>query len=151
MLWARRLIPVIKIVTAFTIAHSITRSLAALGIVVIPSGILEPAIAASIVFVAIEKFFSQDIDRRRRVTFVFGLIHGFGFAGALEEIGLLACRRPGTRGLQRRRRARAARDRRNRDSGADRSGWAGGDRQSQAGAGRNFGCALSAPSTVLGS
>jgi hydrogenase/urease accessory protein HupE len=88
VLWARRLIPVIKIVTAFTIAHSITLSLAALGIVAIPSRIVEPAIAASIVFVAVENFFSRDIDRRWRVTFVFGLIHGFGFASALQEIGL---------------------------------------------------------------
>ncbi|WGD50712.1 HupE/UreJ family protein [Bradyrhizobium sp. CB1650] len=88
VLWARRLIPVIKIVTAFTIAHSITLSLAALDLVVIPSRIVEPAIAASIVFVAVENFFSRDIDRRWRVTFMFGLIHGFGFAGALREVGL---------------------------------------------------------------
>ncbi len=88
VLWARRLFPVIKIVTAFTIAHSITLSLAALGIVVIPSAIVEPAIAASIVFVALENFVSDDIERRWRVTFAFGLIHGFGFAGALKEVGL---------------------------------------------------------------
>ena len=88
MLWARRLVPVIKIVTAFTIAHSITLSIAALNVLVIPSRIVEPAIAASIVFVAVENFFSRDIDKRWRVTFLFGLIHGFGFAGALQEIGL---------------------------------------------------------------
>lgn len=88
VLWARRLIPVIKIVTAFTIAHSITLSLAALGIVVVPSRIVEPAIAASIVVVAVENFFSRDIDGRWRVTFAFGLIHGFGFASVLQEIGL---------------------------------------------------------------
>ena len=90
VLWARRIVPVIKIVTAFTIAHSITLSLAALNIVVIPSIVVEPAIAASIVFVAMENFFSRDIDDRWRVTFVFGLIHGFGFAGALREVGLPA-------------------------------------------------------------
>ena len=90
VLWARRLVPVIKIVTAFTIAHSITLSLAALQIVVIPSIIVEPAIAASIMFVAMENFFSRNIDRRWRVTFAFGLIHGFGFAGALQEFGLPA-------------------------------------------------------------
>jgi hydrogenase/urease accessory protein HupE len=90
VLWARRLVPVIKIVTAFTIAHSITLSLAALNVVVIPSIVVEPAIAASIVFVAMENFFSRDIDRRWRVTFAFGLIHGFGFAGALRDIGLPA-------------------------------------------------------------
>jgi len=90
VLWARRLWPVIKIVTAFTIAHSITLSLAALNIVVIPSAIVEPAIAASIVFVAVENFFSRNIDGRWKVTFAFGLIHGFGFAGALQEFGLPA-------------------------------------------------------------
>jgi hydrogenase/urease accessory protein HupE len=88
VLWARRLVPVIKIVTAFTIAHSITLSLAALNVIVIPSAIVEPAIAASIVFVAMENFFSRDIDSRWRVAFLFGLIHGFGFAGALREVGL---------------------------------------------------------------
>ncbi|MGY0574736.1 HupE/UreJ family protein [Bradyrhizobium sp. RDM12] len=88
VLWARRLVPVIKIVTAFTVAHSVTLSLAALDLVVVPSAIVEPAIAASIVFVAVENFFSRDIDGRWRVTFIFGLIHGFGFAGALRELGL---------------------------------------------------------------
>ena len=72
----------------FTIAHSITLSLAALNVIVIPGAIVEPAIAASIVFVAVENFFSRDVDRRWRITFAFGLIHGFGFAGALREIGL---------------------------------------------------------------
>jgi hydrogenase/urease accessory protein HupE len=88
VLWARRLVPVIKIVTAFTIAHSITLSLATLNIVVIPGIIVEPAIAASIVYVAMENFFSRNIDDRWRVAFAFGLVHGFGFASALREIGL---------------------------------------------------------------
>ena len=90
VLWAQRLWPVIKIVTAFTIAHSITLSLAALQIVVFPSAIVEPAIAVTIIFVAVENFFSRNVDGRWRVTFVFGLIHGFGFASALQEIGLPA-------------------------------------------------------------
>ena len=90
VLWADHLWPVIKIVTAFTIAHSITLSLAALQVVVIPSAIVEPAIAATIMFVAAENFFSRNVDGRWRVTFVFGLIHGFGFASALQEIGLPA-------------------------------------------------------------
>jgi hydrogenase/urease accessory protein HupE len=90
VLWARRLVPVIKIVTAFTIAHSITLSLAALDIVVIPGRLVEPAIAASIVFVAMENLFSRDVDGRWRVTFAFGLIHGFGFASALRDVGLPA-------------------------------------------------------------
>jgi hydrogenase/urease accessory protein HupE len=90
ILWDQHLWPLVKVVTAFTIAHSITLSLAALQIVVIPSVIVEPAIAASIVFVAAENFFSRNINGRWRVTFVFGLIHGFGFASALQEIGLPA-------------------------------------------------------------
>jgi hypothetical protein len=49
---------------------------------------VEPAIAASIVYVALENFFTRNIDSRWRVTFAFGLVHGFGFAGALREIGL---------------------------------------------------------------
>ena len=90
ILWGQRLWPLIKVVTAFTVAHSITLSLAALQIFAIPSKIVEPAIAASIVFVAAENFFSRNIDRRWRVTFAFGLVHGFGFASALSEIGLPA-------------------------------------------------------------
>jgi hydrogenase/urease accessory protein HupE len=88
VLWARRLWPVVKVVTSFTIAHSITLSLAALDIVRIPSAIIEPAIAASIVYVALENFLSRRVDKRWRDTFVFGLIHGFGFASALQEFGL---------------------------------------------------------------
>ena len=88
VLWARRLVPVIKVVTAFTVAHSITLSLATLNVIVIPSTIVEAAIAASIVYVAMENFFTRDIDRRWRVTFAFGLVHGFGFASALREMGL---------------------------------------------------------------
>jgi hydrogenase/urease accessory protein HupE len=88
VLWAPRVWPVIKIVTAFTLAHSITLSLAALGIVVVPGAIVEPAIAASIVYVSLENFFSRSVDKRWRDTFAFGLIHGFGFASALQQFGL---------------------------------------------------------------
>ncbi len=86
--WGRRFWPLFKVVTAFTVAHSITLSLAALGIVTPPSWLIEPLIAASIVFVAAENFFVHNIAKRWRVTFLFGLIHGFGFAGVLREIGL---------------------------------------------------------------
>jgi hydrogenase/urease accessory protein HupE len=88
VLWANRLWPVVKLVTAFTVGHSITLSLAALDIVRIPSSIIEPAIAASIVFVAAENFFSHDVQKRWRDTFLFGLVHGFGFASALQEFGI---------------------------------------------------------------
>jgi len=88
ILWASRLWPVVKAVTAFTLAHSITLSLAALDIVRIPSAIIEPAIAASIVYVAAENFTTRDADKRWREAFLFGLLHGFGFASALQELGL---------------------------------------------------------------
>jgi hydrogenase/urease accessory protein HupE len=88
ILWARRLWPVVKIVTAFTVAHSVTLSLASLEIVRIPSSITEPAIALTIVYVAAENFFSRDVGKRWRITFAFGFIHGFGFASALQEFGL---------------------------------------------------------------
>jgi hydrogenase/urease accessory protein HupE len=83
-----RVWPVVKAVTAFTFAHSITLSLAALDVVRIPSAIIEPAIAASIVYVALENFTTREAGKRWRETFLFGLLHGFGFASALEELGL---------------------------------------------------------------
>lgn len=88
ILWANRLWPVVKIVTAFTISHSITLSLAALNIFALPSALTEALIAASIVFVAAENYFSRDVDNRWRNTFLFGFIHGFGFATALTEMGV---------------------------------------------------------------
>ena len=83
-----RVWPVVTAVTAFTFAHSITLSLAALDVVRIPSVIIEPAIAASIVYVAVENFTTREAGKRWRETFLFGLLHGFGFASALEELGL---------------------------------------------------------------
>jgi hydrogenase/urease accessory protein HupE len=88
ILWATRVWPVVKIVTAFTISHSITLSLAALNIFALPSNITEALIAASIIFVAVENYFSRDVDNRWRNTFLFGFIHGFGFASALTEMGV---------------------------------------------------------------
>lgn len=88
ILWGRRLLPLIKVVTAFTVAHSVTLALAVLDIVVLPSSIVEPLIAVSIAFVAAENFFVRDIVKRWRITFLFGFIHGFGFASALREFGL---------------------------------------------------------------
>ena len=78
-----------KIITCFTIAHSITLALAALELVQLPAGIVEPAIALSIVYVAVENLFTTPtLWRRVTVTFVFGLIHGLGFASVLRDIGL---------------------------------------------------------------
>src|SRR5208283_150580 len=88
VLWASRAWPVIKIVTAFTLSHSITLSLAALHVVNLPSAWTEVAIALSIVYVAIENFFSRKVDGRWRDTFFFGFIHGFGFASGLIELGV---------------------------------------------------------------
>ena len=79
---------VLGVVTAFTLAHSVTLALAATGLLAPPASIIEPAIALSIAYVGFENFFVSDARRRWRITAPFGLIHGFGFAGALAEIGL---------------------------------------------------------------
>jgi len=84
----RRFWPLFAAVTAFTVAHSITLTLAVLGLVVLPSRIVEPLIATTVVYVAVENFFVRDIRHRWRLTFVFGLIHGFGFASVLREHGI---------------------------------------------------------------
>ena len=84
-----RLRSLLGIVTAFTVAHSITLALAVLGVVVVPSRIVEPVIALSIAYVALENIFRRRAASGRWVvSFVFGLVHGFGFAGALLELGL---------------------------------------------------------------
>ncbi len=88
VLWASRAWPVVKIVTAFTVSHSITLSLAALQLVEIPSSWTEAAIALSIIYVAIENFFTRKVDGRWRDTFFFGFVHGFGFASGLIEMGV---------------------------------------------------------------
>ena len=84
----RRFWPLFAAVTAFTVAHSITLTLAVLELVVLPSRIVEVLIAATIVYVAVENFFVRDIRRRWWLTFAFGLIHGFGFASVLREYGI---------------------------------------------------------------
>lgn len=83
-----RLLNLIKIVSAFTLAHSITLILAALQVVVLPSRLIESGIALSIMYVALENFWLQRTDYRWMLSFGFGLIHGFGFANALRELGL---------------------------------------------------------------
>jgi hypothetical protein len=76
-------------VTAFTVAHSITLGLAIYGAVSLPSRVVEPLIAASIVYVAVENVLSREVHRSRiAVVFCFGLLHGLGFAGVLRELGL---------------------------------------------------------------
>jgi hypothetical protein len=80
-----------KIITAFTLAHSVTLALAVLNLVVLPDRLVEAVIALSIAFVAAENLFlSPVVSRRWLVSFCFGLVHGFGFSAALRELGLPA-------------------------------------------------------------
>jgi hypothetical protein len=84
----KSLLEVLKVVTAFTLAHSITLSLAALQVISLPSRFVESTIAASVVFAALNNL-RGTIERRRWVmAFVFGLVHGFGFASVLADLGL---------------------------------------------------------------
>jgi hypothetical protein len=83
------LAPLLWQVSAFTLAHTVTLALGALGLVTIPAAIVEPLIAASIVYVAVENIFSSGLNRwRPLVVFGFGLLHGLGFASVLGEFGL---------------------------------------------------------------
>ena len=84
-----RLKPVLMQATAFTVAHSITLGLAMYGVINPPTAIIEPIIALSILFVAIENIFAEKLNPWRIViVFAFGLIHGMGFASALTSLGL---------------------------------------------------------------
>lgn len=76
------------IITSFTIAHSITISLAVLGVITLPSRFVESVIAFSIVYVALENIFRKEIRHRWGLTFLFGLIHGLGFANILKEMNI---------------------------------------------------------------
>ncbi|QAY95544.1 hypothetical protein CWB41_07165 [Methylovirgula ligni] len=89
VLGAATLWDLVKVVTAFTLAHSITLTLAALNLVHAPEGVVEPLISASIVFVAVQNIVAPDHSRgwsRLAVAFFFGLFHGLGFAGGLLDI-----------------------------------------------------------------
>ena len=79
---------VVMTATAFTIGHSLTLVSAVLGIVALPAGLVEPLIAASIAYVGVENLVSTNTSSRWRTALAFGLIHGFGFAGALQELGV---------------------------------------------------------------
>ncbi len=78
----------LAVVTAFTAAHSISLALAVLGVVNPAPAVIEPLIALSIAYVGVENFFVKDANKRWRITAPFGLVHGFGFAGALREVGV---------------------------------------------------------------
>jgi hypothetical protein len=84
-----RLKPVLWQATAFTIAHSVTLGLALYHVITVPARIIEPLIAISILYVALENIFSPRLKPSRvGVVFLFGLVHGMGFAGALGQLGL---------------------------------------------------------------
>src|SRR5207302_5737701 len=84
-----RLRSVLLQVSAFTVAHSITLGLSMYGLVNVSPRIVEPMIAISIAYVAIENIFLSELKSRRvALVFAFGLLHGMGFAGALKELGL---------------------------------------------------------------
>jgi hydrogenase/urease accessory protein HupE len=88
-LLSQRLKDLLWQVTAFTAAHTLTLALAILGLVNIPPSIVEPLIALSIVYVAVENLFKDRVSKSRiGLVFGFGLLHGLGFAGVLREIGL---------------------------------------------------------------
>jgi hypothetical protein len=82
------LFEVLKVVTAFTIAHSIILSLAALGFISLPSRLIESTIAASVVIAALNNLYPSIEKRLWVVAFVFGLVHGFGFANVLTDLAL---------------------------------------------------------------
>ena len=82
------LVEVVKVVTAFTLAHSITLSLAALQVITLPSRLVESAIAASVVIAALNNLRGTVHGRRWMMAFAFGLLHGFGFASVLADLGL---------------------------------------------------------------
>lgn len=81
--------PLLWQVSAFTVAHTITLLLSTYGVVTLPAGIVEPLIALSIAYVAIENLFVRELKPWRiALVFAFGLLHGLGFAGVLAELGL---------------------------------------------------------------
>jgi hypothetical protein len=79
---------IVKVVTAFTLAHSITLSLAAFNVIRLPGRLTESVIAASIIVAALNNVFPRITEGRWRIAFAFGLLHGFGFASVLAEMGL---------------------------------------------------------------
>jgi hypothetical protein len=90
-LGARSFKSLLILVTSFTLAHSITLAMASVGAVRLPGGIVEPLIAASIVWIGIENVFMRHTERwRPPIVFAFGLLHGLGFASVLSELRLPA-------------------------------------------------------------
>jgi hypothetical protein len=88
-LLSRRMKPLLLQITSFTLAHTVTLALSIYGVISLPASIVEPLIALSIVFVAVENVFTAELRPSRvALVFAFGLLHGLGFAGVLSELGL---------------------------------------------------------------
>jgi hypothetical protein len=88
LLFVNRLVDLLKIITAFTAAHTLTLALAVLQMVRLPPQLVEIGIAATIMYVAAENLWTASTGHRWILTFGFGLVHGFGFANVLRELGL---------------------------------------------------------------
>jgi hypothetical protein len=88
LLFVRKFTDLLKIITAFTVAHTITLALAVLQIVKLPPQLVEIGIAVTIMYVAAENLWKNEFNHRWMLTFGFGLVHGFGFASVLRELGL---------------------------------------------------------------
>ena len=86
---SKRFIDLLIQVTAFTVAHSVTLALGLYGVLRFPASVVEPLIAASIVYIAVENIWHHRVNiSRTLIVFCFGLLHGLGFAGVLTELGL---------------------------------------------------------------
>jgi hypothetical protein len=88
LLFVKRLMDLLKIITAFTLAHTLTLALAVLQVVKLRPQLVEIGIAVTIMYVAAENLWAQNTSHRWLLTFGFGLVHGFGFANVLRELGL---------------------------------------------------------------
>lgn len=90
LLFVPRFLDLVKVITSFTAAHTLTLALAVLQVVKLPPRLVEVGIAVTILYVAVENLLAANPRRRWMLTFAFGLVHGFGFASVLRELGLPA-------------------------------------------------------------
>lgn len=88
LLMTTTLLQLVKVVTSFTIAHSVTLAVATYGLVSLPPRLIESLIALSIAYIAIENFTGKTLVHRWKITFLFGLVHGFGFSNVLKQMEL---------------------------------------------------------------
>src|SRR6266576_461867 len=88
LMFVKRFVDLLKIITAFIVAHTLTLALAVLQIVKLPPQLVEIGIAVTIMYVAAENLWKNEFSHRWMLTFGFGLVHGFGFASVLRELGL---------------------------------------------------------------